>query len=131
MGGAKPWQIAVIVVGVGTLLFMVTRTLLKGDEVDLINTMTLVDVQTGDLFSVYRPNDRSVPAPATNPDTGTRTLFIVFKEPDGWKVPSPINQMLSKDMRAVQDPRTGLVNAKEMKPKHVDLDAVLKVVEGN
>lgn len=127
MGGAKPWQIAVIVIGVGTLLFMVTRTLLKGDGVDLVNDMTLVDVETGDLFSVYRPDNRSVPAPAMNPDTGTRTLFIVFKDAEGWKVPQPINSMLTKDMKAVQDPRTGLINAKDMKPKHVGLQDVLKV----
>lgn len=126
MGGAKPWQIAVIVVGIGTLLFMVTRTLLKGDGVNLANDMTLVDVETGDLFSMYRPDNRSVPSPAINPDLGTRTLFIVIKDEEGWKVPQPINNMLTKDMKAVQDPRTGLVNAKEMKPKHVELRDVLK-----
>lgn len=130
MGGAKPWQIAVIVLGIGVLLFMITRTLLSKDETNLINEMTLVDVETGDLFSVYRADNMSVMTPARNPDTGKLTLFIVFKEGETWKVPAPFNQMLKKDMKAVQDPYSGLVTAKDQKPKRVELKDLL-IVEGN
>lgn len=82
MGEAKPWQIALIVVGLLVFVGMLVFTLGRGDGVDFPNSMKLIDIQNGQLIvSPYR-TDRSLVLPAKN-ESGQRTWYPVVENEDG------------------------------------------------
>ncbi len=84
---AKPWQIALIVIGLAVGLGSGAWFVLGGDEVKLERRYFLVDVETGDLFEVDSIKYRLV-LPARNPETGRVSLIGVHREDDGtWYVP--------------------------------------------
>lgn len=82
MSGAKPWQIALIVVGLIGGVAGLVFALASGDRPDMANSMTLVDIETGQLYSVSIEG-RSVSTPMKHPDTGDRTLYRVNEESEG------------------------------------------------
>ena len=86
MGEAKPWQIAVVVVGVLTLVGMVFWFVTK-DSVQLANKMTLVDVESGLLIEAKLPSEKAVMFPATNPESNRKTLYPAKQNEAGqWEV---------------------------------------------
>lgn len=110
MGGAKPWQIAVIVLGILALLWVLVFQL--GSSSSLPQTrqdFVLVDIDTGELFKVHRPADRSLPVLAVRPGTQKLNLILVEKTEDSWYVPEQFRDALTKDMPAVADIKTGLM----------------------
>ena len=122
MGEAKPWQIAVVVVGLLTLVGMVVWQCNSG-KVKLASSITLVDVETGQLIEAPLPKNRSVLFPATHPDTKRATLFPAHRnESGGWEVSGRyVPYVKSKDIdpKAV-DLKTGAIaNATEPVEKDV------------
>jgi hypothetical protein len=106
MGEAKPWQIAVVVIGLLTLVGMVVWQCRQG-TVELASSITLVDVESGQLIEAPLPKNRAVLFPATNPETKRKTLFPAHQTESGnWEVSS----------RYVP-----YVKSKEVDPKAVDL----------
>lgn len=81
MGEAKPWQIAVVVVGVLTLVGMLMWQC-KGDGVGLQKTIVMVDVSSGELVEAKWPKGKAVVFPAQDPDTKAM-LIPVGKTADG------------------------------------------------
>ena len=88
MNGAKPWQIALIVIGLLAGIVGVVFAISGGDRVDMADSMTLVDVTTGDLYRIDAKN-RSRTIPMKHGETGERVLLHARKdEATGkWTVP--------------------------------------------
>jgi hypothetical protein len=85
---AKPWQIALIVIGLAVGIGSAAWFAFSGDEVKLDRRYFLVDVETGQIYEVDSTKYRLV-LPATNPETGKVSLIGIHQSEDGtWKVPS-------------------------------------------
>ncbi|MEM1072007.1 MAG: hypothetical protein AAGB48_04815 [Planctomycetota bacterium] len=82
MNGAKPWQIALIVLGLIGGIAGVVFALGSNSGPDMADSMVLVDIETGNLYSVSIKN-RSVMTPMEHPDTGRRTLHRVIRDDEG------------------------------------------------
>lgn len=86
MGEAKPWQIGVVVLGLLVLVGSIVYQCQSRPKYEFAETVTFVDVTTGELWvSPYR-TDRSSMFPTKNPKTGTLTLFPVAPEAGGWVI---------------------------------------------
>lgn len=84
---AKPWQIALIVIGLAVGLGSVVWFAASGDTVRLSQQYYLIDVESGELFDVDSSKYKLM-LPARHPDTGRITLVGVSKDEDGsWYVP--------------------------------------------
>jgi hypothetical protein len=111
MQKVKPWQIVLFVLAaaaVGVSVFMV----LRGDRPKLSHEVFLVDISTGEMFSID-PSGKSIPVPAKSPSTGKRDLYPVGKNEDGrWQVEfralGGIQQSRADSAPAI-DVETGLV----------------------
>lgn len=106
MGEAKPWQIAVVVVGVLTLVGMLMWQC-QGDGVTLQKTIVMVDVTSGELVESTWPKGKAVVFPAHDPDTKAM-LIPVGKTPEGrYEIEGRYMPLL----RAQKVQLTGLENA--------------------
>lgn len=75
----KPWQIAVLVLGVGGAIFAAAWTLMHGDGMPTQSKQVyLADIKTGELF-LMSTSSRPAVIPERNPDTGALTLIPVTK----------------------------------------------------
>jgi hypothetical protein len=79
---AKPWQIALIVIGLAVGLGSVVWFAMSGDTVGLDRRYFLVDVESGDIFEVDSSKYRLV-LPARHPETGRVSLVGVSQDDDG------------------------------------------------
>jgi hypothetical protein len=79
---AKPWQIALIVIGLLVGVGSVTYTLLNSGEPALADSILLVDVETGQL---YRANVkiRAIVLPARRAEDGKLALLRVRTDETG------------------------------------------------
>ncbi|MEM8758200.1 MAG: hypothetical protein AAGF47_10525 [Planctomycetota bacterium] len=85
MSGAKPWQIALIVLGVLGGVAGIVFAMSSGSGPKMANSMVLVDVETGQLYRV-NVNNRSVITPKEHPETGRRTLHRVIEEDGEYRI---------------------------------------------
>lgn len=84
-GKAKLWQMAVIIGGFAVASVVLGYQLFfSGDDVRLTDTITLVDVNTGEVFQTSIA-DRGYLSPGRNPKTGSRSLMPIGKSPDDGK----------------------------------------------
>ncbi len=120
MGGAKPWQIALIALALVVLLGSLAWRISHSETVSYAQDFILVDVETGELFKVHRPTDRSLPIPAINPATERLSLYPAARDGNGWVVEESSRQFLEKEMAAVEDPVTGRLKVTG-EPKFLDL----------
>lgn len=113
MGEAKPWQIAVVVVGVLTLVGMLMWQC-KGDGVSLQKTVVMVDVSSGQLVEAKWPKGKAVVFPAKDPDT-KGMLIPVGKTAEGrYEIEGRYLPYLRSQKMAVQgleNAETGLIRA--------------------
>jgi len=82
---AKPWQIAVVVIGLLVGIGGIVLAMGKDSGPDLADKMILVDVTTGNTYKISYKN-RSVVLPVRSPETDERTLFPIEynEEKGGW-----------------------------------------------
>ncbi len=125
MGQAKPWQIAVVVVGVLVLGISLFMTMFRGDRVEFSQTVMLVDVTTGKLYEVGRPDGVAISLPAMDPrkNPPTKTLYPAKNVDGKWYVNERVLEELGASKLAVQglDPKTGLLSDQAQKPESLDL----------
>jgi hypothetical protein len=124
MGKVKPWQIVVMslaLVALGASAYFSFGS--SPSLPTLIDTITMVDVTSGQLYNFSLGGKRGVSIPETNPDTGKRTLVPVDKDETGsWVVGPRDRQVLgqfSSESKLVVDKATGKVQAAPGDPKHV------------
>ncbi|MEM1329998.1 MAG: hypothetical protein AAGG07_05505 [Planctomycetota bacterium] len=79
----KPWQVVVMVAGLGAGVFGVV-SVLRGSGPPIAQSRLAVDVTTGVVYRVS--NDRTVVFPARSPETGERSIFPVEEREDGWYI---------------------------------------------
>ncbi len=120
MNGVKPWQLAVIVLGLlggtGLLVWNATgeKRLRKVDE------LVLMDVVTGDRFVADVRGRRAVILPAKHPETMEYTLLPIAQDDDGkWRIHRlrDIGNIPLERLTAVEDFESGLARPSSAKPK--------------
>ncbi|MFO0831752.1 MAG: hypothetical protein U0637_07890 [Phycisphaerales bacterium] len=105
MGEARPWQIAVIVIGLVALVAGVVFQCSRAN-VPFSDTIILVDVTNGDLLEAPFPKNRPVMFPAKNPTTNTATLYPAQLREGKWYVEGRYIPYVPKD------PKPTAMNAK-------------------
>ena len=81
MQSVRPWQIILFVLAVLAVGITIARGLLA-DRPELSHQLYLVDVQSGEMFSID-PSGKSIPVPARNPSTGERNLYPAAQDERG------------------------------------------------
>lgn len=121
MTGVKPWHIVVIVaavVGIGASVYFFVG---GSDSVPINKNMTLVDITTGDLYSVSLSGHHFIVTPGVNPETGKVSLFPVHKNAKGaWAVSGRDLGALSQvqgEPKALVDPKSGEVKVTSDTPR--------------
>ena len=113
MGEAKPWQIAVVVVGVLTLVGMLMWQC-QGDGVTLQKTIVMVDVTSGELVESTWPKGKAVVFPAHDPDTKAM-LIPVGKTPEGrYEIEGrymPLLRAQKVQLKGLENAESGLVRS--------------------
>lgn len=94
---AKPWQIALIVIGLAVGLGSVVWFAVSGDDVRLERRYFLVDVESGEIFEVDSSKYR-LALPAMHPETKRRTLVGVTQDEDGSWYVAPRDLGLIRDL---------------------------------
>ncbi len=112
MGEAKPWQIAVIVVGLLGFVGALAWSLTRGDGVEFAESITLGDVKTGEIVITPYDPSKSLVLPAPNPPNTEATLFPVYQEDGQWKVsPAFMSQLRTMKAAEATDLKTGVIKA--------------------
>lgn len=124
MGDVKPWQVILIVVAVLALGISVWKFAFSGG-VDLPDSVTVVDVSTGQLFELDISGRKAAAYPEKNPDTDSYTLMPVVKAEDGqWYIVQrliPVLDSVESGLDAVQDASSGLVKISTDRPRRIGL----------
>lgn len=123
MGQFKTWQIVTLVVAGAAVAAAAWYTLGRGEErIELVSSITMVDVTTGDLFEFSVTGRRGVMVPAEHPDSGKVVLLPVHKDEQGrWVVGDRERQILGsleEQARAV-DSVTGVVTVSSDRVRRV------------
>ncbi|MDF1808571.1 MAG: hypothetical protein P1U42_02645 [Phycisphaerales bacterium] len=85
MDNVKPWQIILIVLALGALVFTVMKFGFKPSvESQMANSMTLVDVETGQLYVANLGGKNTIIVPMRHPDSDEVALLPVFEEDGEW-----------------------------------------------
>jgi hypothetical protein len=112
MGEAKPWQIAVIVVGLLGFVGALAWSLTRGDGVEFAESITLGDVRTGEIVITPYDPTKSLVLPSPNPPNTELTLFPVYQEDGQWKVsPGFMAQLRTMKAAEATDMKTGVIKA--------------------
>lgn len=125
MGQAKPWQIAVVGVGLIVLCISLYISVFRNDGPTFVDRVYMVDVTTGKLYQFDRPDDRMLLSwPAEDPRTKQRTLYKVSRdEQSKWMV----NERVLGDLNAAKlevkgiDPKTGVLTDQQQTPESLDI----------
>lgn len=94
---AKPWQIALIAVGllIGVASIMYNAVRSSSGEASLVYSMTLVDAETGKLYEVADYREARITLPEWRPTTEKAALIPVQRQEDGrYVVPAQARPML-------------------------------------
>lgn len=88
MDNVKPWQVVLIVAAVGVLGFSVWKFALSdGLEAQMVDSVYMVDVGTGQIYEFNITGRRGVMIPGKNPDTGKYSLMPVQQTENGsWTI---------------------------------------------
>jgi len=85
MDSVKPWQIILVIVAIGVLGFSLWKYGSKPSvESQLANSLTLVDVQTGQRYIADISGDHTIIIPGRNPDTNEVALIPIFEKDGNW-----------------------------------------------
>lgn len=121
MGQVKPWQVVVIIAAIAAVGVSVYLSFGGDGAVEQASEMTVVDITTGELYTLPLSKTKAIIMPATNPATGKRTLFPVAKREDGtWSVSRRDLELLplaEGEPKALADRKSGQVNVTSETPK--------------
>jgi hypothetical protein len=109
MGEAKPWQIGIVVLGLLVLVGSVVYQCSTRQTLDFAQSITFVDVKTGELWVSKYNADRSVMYPVKSPKSGVSSLFPVTQEAGAWTIEGRYLEVVVQDKLASE----GVVNLKD------------------
>ncbi|RMH13962.1 MAG: hypothetical protein D6695_02530 [Planctomycetota bacterium] len=122
MDEVKPWQLAVVIIGLLGGLGLLAWNLFGGEKIDTPDELVLMDVITGDRFIADVSGRKGVILPAKNPDTQQYTLLPIAKGEDGtWRV-HHLDQIVSlkpEELKAIEDLQTGVARPSEAPPRRL------------
>ncbi|CAG0956834.1 hypothetical protein PHYC_00512 [Phycisphaerales bacterium] len=111
MGGAKHWQIVLLVAALVALPVSFFWQCSTQETPLLASEFNLVDIKTGELIVAKKPSGKSVYLPAKNPETGEPTYFPAIQQEGKWFVESRFlgtaRDTLSGASAAAMDLKTG------------------------
>jgi hypothetical protein len=85
MDNIKPWQIVLIIVALAVLGFSVWKFGVSSNpENQLAGSLTLVDVETGQLYRASIRGEKTLLLPARRPGTELQALVPVFEDNGEW-----------------------------------------------
>jgi hypothetical protein len=84
MGEVRPWQVVIIVLALLGAVGMSVYSFTSSDGVEQSDSLSMVDVATGELFISPFPKGRPAFFPAKSPDTGTLSLYPAFQKDGKW-----------------------------------------------
>ena len=123
MDRLKPWQIVLLVVAAVVLGGSLWISL-GGSRVPNPSDVIVADVESGDLYVLDTSGRKIVLLPATNPETGARTLFPVRKEEDGsWVITGIVAGELAEyegPAAAVRDRGSRIVEVTSENPRRLN-----------
>jgi len=123
MGSLKPWQLILVIVGVVVLGVSLWMSL-GGSKVPRPNSIYVADVETGDLFTIDTSGRKIALLPATNPETGLKTLYPVRKNDDGDWIITPMGAGVLANYEgpadAIPDWDSRVVSVTSSKPKSIN-----------
>lgn len=96
MNGAKPWQIAVVIIGLLGGTGLLAWNFLGSSSKKTADSMSFIDVVDGTLFKADLRAKKGMIVPAKNPDTGEYTLVPVEKSGSDWVVPDYFRRVLKE-----------------------------------
>jgi hypothetical protein len=117
MKDAKPWQIVLVIVAAIALVVSVSYQILSSDEVTSSDTLTFVDVKSGELFRSPKPKDRAIIIPATNPLTKADTLVPAYEDKGNWFVVDRYIEFARKNVSQGADSILVDRKSSQIKPK--------------
>ncbi|MBL4591424.1 MAG: hypothetical protein JKY96_05640 [Phycisphaerales bacterium] len=97
MDDVKPWQIVIMVLAVIALGFVVVKYGFGGGspESKMNSSMTLVDVETGQLYTFDISGKNGIVIPARNPESNKKALLPVYKNDDSeWAISNRYRTLL-------------------------------------
>jgi hypothetical protein len=125
MGQAKPWQIAVLVVGVLVLGISLFMSIFRGGGPEFSSSIVLVDVTTGKLYEVNRPERMTLSLPAADPrkNPPVKSLYPAKNVDGKWYVNERVLGDLasSKIETSGLDPKSGLLTDQSQSPQALEL----------
>jgi hypothetical protein len=115
MGKLKPWQIALIALGLVVGIGSFAWSMLSGNEIRRPDSLLLVDTATGDRFRADMGGKRSLILPAKHPSTGLRTILRLEERDGGWFVqgPSLVADLPEAQRAAIRDLESGAVTVSD------------------
>lgn len=116
MGKLKIWQVLVLVLGLAALGYLGYSMMSGGSGAKWANEALGVDIETGQIYS-FSLGKKAAVFPATNPDTGRRTIYPVSQDESGAYFVSTRYlegiENMDIDPKAVADRSSGRINAKD------------------
>ncbi len=123
MGEMKPWQWVVVVAAV-LMIGYTAFSFLTGSRIPNPNSITVADIETGEMFTIDTSGRKLAILPATNPETGKRTLFPVRQDENGQWVVTPLMAGTLADYEgeaaALESATTMVVRVAEGSPRRLD-----------
>lgn len=108
MDNIKPWQIVIFVLAIGALGFSIWKFGVGSSiESNMAKSMTLVDVETGQLYIVDISGQRGVMIPVRRPETRELALMPVYQESGSWYLVGNYRgslQAIEVEQKAYKDP---------------------------
>ena len=83
MDSLKPWQLAIIIIGLVGGVGLVVWNVMGSGKIRQPDEILLMDVVTGDRFMADVTGRKSVFIPEKHPETGKYTLVLISKADDG------------------------------------------------
>lgn len=123
MDGVKPWQLAVIIIGLVGGLALAGWQLFGGRKLHTPDTLVLMDVSTGQRYIADVTGHKSIFIPEKNPDTQEYTLLPIVKGEDGkWRTRHiEIVQSYPPEQRqAFENASQGIASPTDAKPKRLN-----------
>lgn len=117
---AKPWQIAVVVIGLLGACVLFAWNVFGGRDIRRPDEILLMDVVTGDRYLADVSGKKSVFIPEKHPDTGEYTLIPIDKDESGvWHIRylELLKEFPPEKLGAVEDVATGVAKPSSASPK--------------
>jgi len=120
MDGVKPWQLAVIIIGLVGGLGLLGWQIFGGEKLHTGNEIVLMDVMTGDRFVADVSGSKTVILPEKHPETGAYTLLPITEDDAGrWYVKrlNEVSTLPQDQLKGVADFQSGLAAPSDAPPR--------------